>query len=92
MNSKKKLIFIFGFLVLLISVALIVMGAGNIDIAHSTQLTERVCVNINGVKWCSLLTPKISTCHIEPMIPIHMLSSGVLYVFIILTLMSFKVE
>lgn len=51
MNPKRTLIFIFGFLILVISIALIIIGAGNIDIAHSIQLTERACVNINGVKW-----------------------------------------
>ena len=91
MSPKTNLIFIFGFLVFVISVALMIIGAGNIDLAHSTQFTERACVNINGVKYCSMLTPLWSTCHIEPMIPIHMLSSGILYIVIILTIMSLQV-
>ena len=91
MSPKTKLLFGFGFLVFVISVALMIIGAGNIDLAHSTQFTERACVNINGVKYCSMLTPLWSTCHIEPMIPIHMLSSGILYIVIILTIMSLQV-
>merc|ERR1711963_1188340 len=91
MSPKTKLSFGFGFLVFVISVALMIIGAGNIDLAHSTQFTERACVNINGVKYCSMLTPLWSTCHIEPMIPIHMLSSGILYIVIILTIMSLQV-
>merc|ERR1711963_860530 len=91
MSPKTKLLFGFGFLVFVISVALMIIGAGNIDLAHSTQLTERACVNINGVKYCSMLTPLWSTCHVEPMIPIHMLSSGLLYIVIILTIMSIQI-